>query len=458
MNIIIVGCGKVGTTLAQQLLREDHDITMVDTNRTALETVVNSLDVQGVYGNGTTHRVLKEAGVETADLLIAVTSHDETNMLSCLIARKASRCQVIARVRDPEYNEDTDFLKGELGLSLVINPEMAAASDIFRLLQIPSALDVDTFEKGRVNMLRFKVSPDSPLNGHNMIEINNMMRGNLLVCMRERDRDVVIPSGNTTLLSGDTISVVIPVHQMSNVLTKLKLHKKPVKSVMIAGGSATAQYLGQMLLNVGVQVKIIDRDRNTCELLADRLHGAEIVCGDAGDKQLLAEEGLENSDAFICLTNIDEANLMMSLYANQISKTKTIAKVSKIDFEEVINTLNIGSVIYPKNITAEIIVRYVRGLENAKGNNVETLYRLADGKVEAMAFEVRSGANVTGRKLMDLNLKKGLLICSITRKGRIITPTGSDMIEEGDIVVVITTIHGIRDLSDIVDSERKRTS
>ena len=451
MNIIIVGCGKVGSALAEQLCRENHNITIVDTDREALDSLVSSLDVQPVYGNGTTYRVLKEAGVDQADLLIAVTGYDERNMLSCLVARKASKkCEVIARVRDPEYNEDSDFLKGELGLSMVINPEMAAAQNIFRLLRMPSALDVDTFENSRVNMLRFRVGNDSPLHGHNMVEVAAMAKGNMLVCIQERGKEAVIPSGSTTLFSGDIISVMIPFDQAASVMKKLKLNQRPATNCIIGGGSATAQYLTGMLLASGVQVKIIDRDRQKCEELANHFPSAQIVCGDCTNKQLLSEEGLEDTDAFVCLTDQDEVNIMLSLYATSISDAKVVAKISRINFEEVVDKLNMGSVIYPKNITAENIVRYVRAMGNAKGNNVETLYRMADGKVEAMEFVVQEGSPVIGIPLMDLRLKRGLLVCSILRNGINIIPTGHDTLEAGDIIVIITTVLGIRDLSDVL--------
>ena len=450
MNIIIVGCGKVGTTLAQQLRQENHNITVIDTDRERLESVVGAMDIQGIHGNGTSYRVLMDAGIAQADLLIAVTGHDERNLLSCLIARKASQCQVIARVRDPGYYEDIDFIKEELGLALVINPEMAAAMDMFRLLQIPSVLDVDTFDKSKVNMLCFQIGAGSPLDGKNMIEINNMLNGRMLVCIRERGSEIVIPSGTTELAAGDKISVIIPTVQIPSVLAQLKLRQRPIRSAMICGGSSTAEYLSVMLLRAGVKVKLIDWNRERCEELADILPSADIICGDCVDKQLLSEEGLPLTDSFICLTDLDEVNIMLALYAAQVSNSKVVTKISRIDFEEVVDSLNLGSIVYPKNITAETIIRYVRALGNAKGNNVETLYRLADGRVEAMEFVVAPGCEITGRKLMDLPLKPGLLVCSITRHGKILIPTGQDTIEVGDIVVIITTSLGIRDLSDII--------
>lgn len=451
MNIIIVGCGKVGLTLAEQLCQENHAITLIDTDQERLDDAVNSMDVQAVLGNGTSYQTQVEAGVRDADLLIAVTDQDELNMLSCLIARKVGNCQTIARVRNPGYYADIHYIKDDLGLAMVINPEWAAAQDIFRLLQIPSALDVDTFDKGKVNMIRFQIAPGSPLDGKNMMAINNMLGGKMLVCIRERAGEVVIPSGSTDLKAGDKISVIIPMAEIGSVLQRLRLRKRAIHSVLIAGGGNTAVYLTLMLQKAGLQVKIIENNLARCEELAERVPKAHIIHGDSTDKQLLQEEGLRDAEAFVCLTGLDEENIMLALYAEKISKAKVITKISRISFEEVVDELPLGSVIYPKNITAEVIVRYVRALENASGNNVETLYRMLDGRVEAMEFVVRPGStNIIGVPLQQLGLKKNLLVCSINRQGKIITPTGQDTIQEGDIVVVVTAHKGIRDLGDIV--------
>lgn len=451
MNIIIIGCGKVGLTLADQLRQEGHAITLVDLDRDRLEDAVNSMDVQAVYGNGTSLQTLKEAGIQDTDLLIAVTDHDELNMLSCLIGRKAGGCQTIARVRNPSYYEDVVYIKEELGLAMVINPEMAAAQDIFRLLQIPSALDVDTFDKGKVNMIRFKIQEENPLCGKNMMAVNNFLGGKMLVCIRERNGEIVIPNGMTDLQAGDVVSVVIPLADISYVRQKMRQQQKPIRSVMIAGGGNMTVYLCNLLQEAGIQVKIIESDLARCHELADLLPKARIIHGDSTDKQLLQEEGLPEAEAFICLTDLDEENIMLALYAGKISAAKVVAKIGRIDFEEVISGLSLGSVVYPKNITAETIVRYVRAMENASGNNVETLYRIMDGRVEAMEFVVRPGTTgILGVPLSQMNLKKNLLVCSINRRGKIITPTGQDCFQIGDIVVVVTTHKGIRDLKDIV--------
>lgn len=451
MKIIIVGCGNVGLTLAEQLRQEEHTITLIDLDQELLNDAVNAMDVQAVLGNGTSYHTQMEAGVQDADLLIAATDYDEVNMIACLMARKVGHCQTIARVRDPGYYQDIHHIKEELGLAMVINPEFAAAQNIFRLLQIPSALDVDTFDKGKVNMVRLNVGAGSPLDGKNMMELNTLLGGQMLVCIRERNGEIVIPNGTTDLRAGDRISVVIPMAEIGSTLHKLRLQNKPIHSVLIAGGNSIAVYLSRMLERTGTDVKIIESSLERCQELAERLPRATIIHGDPADKQLLQEEGLRNAEAFVALTKMDEENIMLSLYVEKTTDAKAIAKVERTDFEEVIAELPIGSVVYPKNITAEIIVRYVRALGNASGNNVETLYWLQDGRVEAMEFVVRPGSTkLIGVPLKELELKKNLLICSINRQGTIITPRGMDALREGDIVVVVTTHKGIRDLNDIV--------
>ncbi len=451
MNIIIVGCGKVGLTLADQLCQENHTITLVDLDQDRLYDAVNTMDVQGVMGNGTSLSTLTEAGIADADLLIAVTDQDELNMLSCLIGRKAGGCQTIARVRNPSYYTDVNYIKEELGLAMVINPEMAAAQDIFRLLQIPAALDVDTFDKGKVNMIRFRLGPQSPLCGKNMMAVNNLLGGKMLVCIRERDGEIVIPKGATDLQAGDVISGVIPMNEIGTVLLRLGEAKKPIRSVMISGGGNISVYLATMLDKAGIKVKIIEASAQRCEELAEHLPRASIIHGESIDKDLLLEEGLREAEAYACLTGLDEENIMLALYADKVSEAKVITKIGRIDFEEVISGLPLGSVVYPKNITAETIVRYVRAMENASGNNVETLYRIMDGRVEALEFVVHPGTKgIVGIPLRDLALKDNLLLASINRNGKVITPTGQDTIQIGDILIVVTTHKGIRNLGDIV--------
>ena len=450
MQIIIVGCGKVGYAIAQQLNEEGHDITIIDTNREKVEQTISTLDIQGVEGNGTTFNTLLEAGIKASDLLIAVTGKDEVNLLCCLIAKKAGNCNTIARVRNPEYVNETNYLREELGLSMVINPELTCARGISHLIEIPSALDFTTFAKGRANMIEISIPEKSVIDGMTVIDFSKKINNKTLICSIERGGEVIIPDGNTILCEKDKMYVIIPPSELHSVLHKIGIKTKPIKNVLIAGGSKVAYYLTKCLEEAHIQVKIIEKDFKNCEQLSERLPHTLVIHGDATNRQLLLEEGIDNMDAFVSLTNMDEENMLLSLFANKVSKAKIITKIDKISFEEVINELPIGSIACPKNITAKSIIQYVRGVQNSFGSNVETLYRILDDKVEAIEFKVKQSSKVTGKPLMDLNIKKNLLVCAIFRNGKIITPTGKDTIETGDHVLIITTNKGLADITDIL--------
>lgn len=450
MKIIITGCGKVGYTLAEQLSEEGHDITVIDQKESKLENVSTNLDVIGVAGNGTSYRVQEEAGVEEADLMIAVTDRDEINLLACLIAKKAGNCQTIARVRNPEYYQEIGFLKEELGLSMVINPELAAAAEIARLIQVPSAMEIDTFAKGKVNLVKFEVPKNCAWDGMVISEISNRFGSDLLICIIERNDQVIIPDGNTYLRGGDKISVIIPPERMNGLFLKLGISHKIIKDVMIAGGSKIAYYLSEQLLKSRIRVKIIELSHERCEELSEHLPEAMIIEGDAASETILNEEGIQNMDAFIALTNFDEENIMLSLFANKVSDAKLITKINRIAFEGVINEIPIGSIISPKNLTAEYIIRYVRSMQNSMGSNVEAVYRMVHNKVEALEFYVKEDSSVTNVSLAELTLKPNLLICAIVRDGKRITPSGQDMILKGDSVIVVTTHIGLNDIQEIM--------
>ncbi len=453
MNIIIVGCGKVGLELAERLSNDGHAVTMMDTNAALMQKALAPLDVQGVVGNGTSYRAQMEAGVLDADLLISVTDTDETSLLSCLIARKAGNCQTIARVRNPEYFEEIRFIKEELGLSLAINPDRSAAAAIARLIQIPSAMEVDSFAKGRVNLVRFQLPDDSPMIGVPLMKISAKIGTDLLLCMIERGDEVIIPDGRMTLEQGDALWVVANLATISKIFKGFGVKARAIKNVMIAGGGRVSYYLAQALTRAHIRVKMIENDEAKCERLSDALPEVEIVCGDATDEQLLHEEGIEDMDAFVSLTSIDEENILLSLYAQKVSKAKLVTKISRITFEEVINDMPLGSVVCPRSIITDRISRYVRSMENASGSNVETLYYLAKGRVEALEFKVKDSAHIreiVDVPLMELKLKSNLLICCIIRGGKIITPSGRDSFQIGDTVIVVTTHKGLSDLTDIL--------
>ena len=451
MKLIIVGCGKVGTTLAEQLNRENHDITLIDTNEEAIQNISDSADVMGVTGNGAVYQVQMEAGIQDADLLIATTNSDELNMLCCLIAKKAGNCHTIARIRNPEYSSEIRYIREELNLSLAINPELAAAREIARLLRFPSAIKIEPFAKGRIELLKFLIPEHSLLNDMRVMDVVNCLKSNVLICVVERGNDVVIPDGNFVMKKGDKISFIASHQESADFFKKAGVDNNIVKSAMFMGGGKLTHYLCRLLEDTKIKIKIIERDEERCRQLSELLPKAMIIHGDGTDEQLLLEEGIRQTEAFASLTGFDEENIMLSLYASSQSKAKLITKVNKIAFENVINSLNLGSLIQPKMLTAEIILQYVRAMQNSMGSsNIETLYKIAADKAEALEFRVKEGSPVLGIPLEKLKLIDNLLVACINRGGTIITPRGKDTVEAGDTVIVVTTHTGLNDLTDIL--------
>lgn len=450
MNIIIAGCGKVGFTLAATLNDEGHDITMIDLNEEILEDTCNSLDVMGVVGNAASHTILMEAGIEEADLLIAVTNYDELNLLSCVMAKKSSHCNTIARVRNPIYSMESEFIKEAMGISLIINPELSTAGEITRLLRFPSATKIDTFAKGRVEIVQYEIEKGSCLDQLSLIDLKKNFSCDYLICAIERDEEVIIPSGQTKLQIGDTISILASPKHIGTLFKKIGAETEHVRDTMIIGGSTIGFYLSKNLVKMGIDVKIIERDRAKCEELSLALPKAVIIHGDATNQDLLLEEGIEHTESFVSLTNLDEENIMLALYAKSVSKAKLVTKVKRSIFDSVVDELDIGSVISPRTIMANHIIQYVRALQNTVGSNVETLYKIIDNKVEALEFQVKKESDLTNVKLIELDLRDNLLIGCINRNGQVIIPSGDDHIEVGDTVIVVTTNRGLNDIKDIM--------
>lgn len=450
MDIIIIGCGKVGITLAEQLEAEGHDLVLIDSSQEKINAVSNSLDALGIVGNGSSFHILMEAGVEKADLLIAVTGSDELNLLCCLMAKKSGNCQTIARVRNPLYNKETGFLKERLGISMIINPELAAAAEIARLLRFPSAIKIDTFAKGRVELLKFKLKPEFGLNGYRISDLISKLRCDILVCAIERGEEVTIPGGMFELKDNDIISIMASPKNSAAFFKKIGVETHQVKNTMIIGGGTIGYYLAKQLREMKIEVRIVENDWKRCEMLSEELPGATIIHGDGTNHNLLLEEGLDQAESFVTLTNLDEENLLLALFAKKHSKAKLVAKVNRIAFTDIIEGLDIGSVIYPKNITADYIIQYVRATQNSLGSNVETLYKILDGQAEALEFAVRKESAVTNTQLMHLPLKKNLLICGINRHGKLRIPRGQDEISVGDTVIVVTTEKGLSSIEDIL--------
>lgn len=450
MKIIIVGCGKVGLTLTEQLNNEGHDITVIDKDGAKLRTVTDNIDVMGVEGNGAIYQVQMEAGIKDTDLLIATTNSDELNMLCCLIAKKAGNCHTIARIRNPEYANEVQYIREELNLSMAINPELAAATEISRLLKFPSLIKIDTFSKGRVELMKLIIPANSVLHNMPICDVVPRLHCKILICAVERRHEVIIPGGNFVMQAGDKISFVAAAAEAMEFFHQLGITNNTIKNVMFVGGGKITYYLAKMLEDTKIKIKIIEQNLQRCHELSDLLPKAMIIHGDGSDQQLLLEEGICQTDAFAALTGFDEENIMLSLYASSLSKAKLITKINRIAFEDVIQQMNLGSIIYPKLITADTIIRYVRAMQNSMGSNVETLCKIVANKAEALEFRVERDAAVVGIPLEKLSLKDNLLIACINRGGKIITPRGKDTIEPGDTVIVVTTHSGLNDLKDIL--------
>ena len=450
MNIIIVGAGKVGTTIADQLSSENHNITIIDLNQQKVEEAEEEFDAMGIVGNGASHQVQVEAGVMDAELLIAVTGSDELNLLCCLIAKKTGKCQTIARVRNPIYSKEVNFIKRQMGLSAVINPELTAAQEISQLLRLPYAKKVDTFARGRVEMIKFRMNPELHMDGLQVADIISKMKCDIMICGVERQGQVVIPNGDFVLKNNDLVSMMAVPKETAKFFRKMGIPTHQAKSTLIVGGGTIAYYLAKQLLEMRVDVRIIEQNKERCEMLSEQLPEATILQGDGTDKEFLLEEGLMHTDSFVALTNMDEENLMLALLARKYSNAKLIAKVNRIHFEEVVDELDIDSVIYPKNLAADHIVRYTRAMQNSLGSNVETLYKILDGQAEALEFVIREDSSVTNQRLMDLPLKDHLLVCYISRYGKLKMARGQDMLKVGDSVIIVTTHKGLHDITDIL--------
>lgn len=452
LQIIIVGCGKVGRTLVEQLSREGHDITIVDKNAEKVQTISSLYDVMGVTGNGASYSVQMDAGIENSDLLIAVTDSDELNLLCCTVAKRVGDCAAIARVRTPDYSVEAGYLRDKLGLAMIINPELEASREIGRILYVPTALEVNSFAHGQAEMIKIKVPENNMLAGKKIVRIGKEVDflDKILICAVERGDEVYIPSGDFKIEGGDIVSFVAPRMQAKVFLERIGFKTNQVKDCMIIGGGKAAYYLALQLLHMGISVKIIERDKERCEELSVLLPKAVIINGNGSDEELLKEEGLSRVESFVPLTGIDEENIMLTMYARHVSNAKVITKINRIAFREVINSLELGSVIYPRYITAEAIIAYVRAKKESMDSNIETLYHLFDSRVEAIEFRVYKESAVTGTPLMKLNLKNNLLISFINRDSEIIIPSGHDTIEVGDTVMIVTTHTGFNDLQDIL--------
>lgn len=450
MKIVIVGDGKVGYTLTKRLSQEGHDIVVIDNNRSVLLQSQEALDVAVVDGNGASVEVQREAGVGSSDLLIAATSGDETNLLCCMVARKLGCRHTIARVRNPEYDQQTRFLKDELGLSMVINPEKAAALEIFRLLQYPSFLKRDSFAKGSVELVELKIKENNVLANTRLDQFRTLSNVNALVCAVERGGMVSIPKGSFSLQVGDKLTIATDAGDLVRLIKNLGVYTPKAQHVMIIGGSRTAKYLAQRLISSKVKLTIIEKNEKRCQELSETLPEATIVHGNGTEQGLLIEEGIRKMDAVVTLTGMDEENLIVSMFADYIGVPKSVTKINRTEYNNVYENKGIDSIVSPKLLTTNEIIRYVRAMDDTTGGSVVTLYRIVDGKAEALEFSIKNDAPYNNIPLHKLRLKPNILIASIIRARKVIIPSGNDEIHKGDTVIIVTTTdHAIAELRDI---------
>ena len=452
MKIVVSGCGKIGFEIIKSLVNEGHDVIAVDNSSAVIEEITNVCDVMGVTGNSADCETLAEAGIADTQLFVAVTGSDEMNMLSCYIAKRMGAEHTIARIRNPEYNDNSlSFMRQQLGLSLSVNPELLTAKEIFNVLKFPSAVKVENFSKRGIELVEIKLSADSELDGLTMVKMREKYKADYLVCAVTREDEAFIPAGNFVLKAGDKIGIIAAPNELQKLLKMLGVLRKQASSVMILGASKTAYYLSKMLISAGIDVKIIEQNAARCEEFSAELgEKAVIIHGDGAEQELLLEEGIRAVDSFVALTGMDEENIIVSLFATTQGVQKVITKINREEMCTLANKLGLDSIIVPKSVNANILVRYARALENSMGSNVETLYKILDGRAEALEFNVRSDFAQVDIPLKNMKFKQNILIAGIVRGRKTIIPSGDDVIKLDDKVIVVAANQRLNDLADII--------
>ncbi len=450
MKIIIVGMGKIGSAIAYQLVNEGHDVTAVDIQPEKLLKMTEDMDISCVSGSGANSEILSEAGVSEADLVIAVTANDEINLLCCLVAKKMGADYTICRVRNPEYISSIELIKGDLGLSMLVNPEKEAALEMERIIENPFAKNVESFMNGKVKLFNFTLEEGSPLCGNSVQHISSKIKTDALFCAVERDNEIYIPFGNFVFKENDSVTAIAFTSCMHKLLSELGISRTKIDNVIIVGGGTTALYLVKQLLARKTSVSIIEKDIKRAELISLEVPEAEVINADGTDHSVLEEEGLAQADAICFLTGIDEENIISSLYAKTLNpKIKTITKINRVQLERMVKNIGIGSVVSLKQLSANLILQYVRARQNSIGSSVRTLYKLLDDRLEALEFLVSANSKLIEIPLQELKLKDNILIACINRDGKLIMPKGSDMLKSGDTVIIVTTVSGLNELDEI---------
>lgn len=449
MKIVIIGAGKVGEELCRRLSQDNHDIVLIEQNSRRLDQLINMADINGVKGNGAIFKTQMEAGVDKCDIFIAVTPYDETNIIAAITAKKLGADYTVARVRDPEYSQQMEFVRETLGINMMINPEMEAARDISRIIQFRSVLGIEQFDNGRVNIVEVRVAEDSSLSGRKVKDLREIGR-NFLICVIQRGDEVIIPTGESVVKAGDHIHITGTMEELNKLYIAAGCYKQRLSSVLIVGGGRITHYLLSRLLRLKMRCKVIEVDQEIADELAENFPEVEVVCGDGTDQSFLREERIANFDVVVSLTGIDEENMLLSLFASSQGVKKIITKVNRTDLLKVLDCINLGSTITPRRLIANIISRFVRALQNSEGSNIEALYRMVDNQVEALMFKIKPDSKIIRIPLQELKIRKSLLIAFIVRKGKLIFPDGRDVILPEDRVAVVTTHHNFQDINDIL--------
>lgn len=451
MKIVIIGLGTIGRAILKSLSGEDHSITIIDENKEKIDKLIEKYDVQGVVGNGASLDIQREAMVKDADVVIALTQSDELNVFACFVAKKLGVNNTIARVRTPEYRNQIHEMKDDLGISMIVNPERDTAYEIVNLISLPEIVNVDRFAMGRVLLVEIVVEKDCGLVGETLISFGKKIKTKVLICAVQRGSEVIIPSGNFEIKEGDRIYFTSDAKSLRDFLSEIRIVKSPLKNIMIVGGNKTGYYLADELSKKKYNVKLIESDKKIAEELAETLPKVTIINGNGAQHDVLIEEGLDAMDAFIAITDDDQENMVVSMFANKLKVRKTITQIKSDDLYEMLAELNVGINVSPKDIVANRIISYIRALENTIGSNVLTLYRLVDNRVEALEFLAKSQGKFYNIPLRELKIKNNCLIACIIRGTEVIVPDGNTTIELGDNVIVVTTHKKFDDLTDIFD-------
>lgn len=449
MNIIIVGLGKIGTTMTKQLVAEGHDVTVIDIKHETVVSTVDAYDVMGICGNGASREILEEAGASKAKLIIAATPSDELNILSCLMAKRMGTENTIARVRNPDYANQNQFLRDELGINMVVNPEFETANEISRIIRFPSAAHLDSFARGKIEIASIRIHSDNPLCGLPIYDLRKKTRAKVLICAIQRDDEVFIPSGDFVIKCDDVISITGSRSELTSFMRQCGVYKHKVNNVMIIGGGRIGYYLAKLLSDTGRSIKLVEQNEEKCYALSDSLPDVTVIHGDGTEQEILDEQHIENQDALVALTGIDEENIILSMYAESKGVTKVITKINRHS-HSILNDIGLETIVSPQLVASNLVTRYVRALHNSADNSqIQTLHKLVNGKVEAAEFIIPENAGYLDIPFKDLNLLPNLLIVCIMRKGKIIFPGGNDVMKAGDSVIVVTANRILEDLHDI---------